>query len=78
MRRAPGAIIGRALTTGLLAALVLPIGAALLALAVAHLAGGCGPGSSGGCEMGAAGVWLYALLPSFVLGIGYSLFRTLR
>lgn len=73
-----GGIALRAMGMGLGVMMVLPIILALGALALGHLAGGCGPGSSGGCEMGAAGLWLYALVPSFALGAGWSVFRDLR
>lgn len=68
-------LIGRALKWGLLGLVFIPILAALVALAVGHLAGACGSGSSGGCEMGAAGLWLYSLVPGFLLGAGFSLVR---
>lgn len=68
----------RALGLGVVAMLALPILAALAALAVGHMAGACGPGSSGGCEMGAAGLAVYAALPAFVLGAGFSVLRDLR
>ena len=68
----------RALAFGLGAMIVLPLTLALGALALGHLAGDCGPGSSGGCEMGAAGLALYAALPSFILGAGWSVFRAVR
>ncbi|MBU4529632.1 MAG: hypothetical protein KUA43_11005 [Hoeflea sp.] len=77
-KRAIGGMVLRALSMGLGVMIVLPVVLALGALAVGHLAGGCGPGSSGGCEMGAAGLALYAAIPSFVLGAGWSVFRDLR
>jgi len=73
-----GQILRRALGYGLLAMIVLPLVAALGVLAVGHLAGDCGPGSSGGCEMGAAGVFIYALIPGFVIGAVAAVVRDLR
>ncbi|NEX45050.1 hypothetical protein [Pseudotabrizicola algicola] len=68
----------RALGFGLVAALVLPAALMFGLLGLAHLAGGCGAGSSGGCEMGAASVGLVSIVPALVLGAGISLFRDLR
>lgn len=73
-----GGIVVRALGMGVGVMIVLPVVLALGALALGHLAGGCGPGSSGGCEMGAAGLGFYAVIPSFVVGAGWSVFRDLR
>ena len=78
MKRGVLSVIGRGLGMGLAAALVVPIAAAGGVLAVSHLAGFCGAGTSGGCEMGAAGIWLYALVPAFVLGAGLSVYRDSR
>lgn len=64
-----------ALGLGLVAALVVPVVLAFAALGIAHLAGGCGAGSSGGCEMGAASLGLVAILPAFVIGVGFGLWR---
>ncbi|KGF67185.1 hypothetical protein LL06_23770 [Hoeflea sp. BAL378] len=78
---AAGRIAGmvlRALGLGLGMMVALPVVLALGALAVGHLAGDCGPGSSGGCEMGAAGLAVYAAIPSFLLGAGWSVVRDLR
>lgn len=71
-------IVLRALGFGVVMMIVLPVVASMSVLALAHLAGDCGPGSSGGCEMGAAGIGLFAIIPGFVLGAGWSLFRDLR
>ena len=68
----------RALGWGVMGALLVPIVAAFGALGISHLAGGCGPGSSGGCEMGAAALGIYAILPGFALGAGLGLWRALR
>lgn len=78
MKRGLPSLIGRASVMGLSVGFVLPLALALLALFAGHLAGACGAGSSGGCEMGAAGLFVYALAPSFLLGFGLSLFRDLR
>lgn len=73
MRALPGA-----LGSGILGAILIPLAAAFGTLGLGHLAGDCGPGSSGGCEMGAAVLGLYAIPPGFVLGAGFGLFRALR
>lgn len=70
-------IVLRALGLGVGMMIIVPVLAALGALAVGHLAGACGPGSSGGCEMGAAALGLYAVIPGFVIGAGWSVFRDL-
>lgn len=77
-RRTWPRVLARALGLGVLLMLILPVALAFGALAVAHLAGGCGAGSSGGCEMGAASLGLVALAPSFLIGAGLSLARDLR
>ena len=71
-------IAARAIGTGLMMTIVLPIIALFGVLAISHLLGGCGPGSSGGCEMGAALLGLYAIPPAFMLGVCYSVYRDLR
>jgi len=58
--------------------IALPLVAFAGVLLIGHLAGACGPGSSGGCEMGAATFALLAIIPGFVLGAGVSLLRDLR
>lgn len=68
----------RALGLGFVAAIVLPILLLIVTLAISHLAGGCGPGSSGGCEMGAAALAMLAVLPCFVIGMIVSVVRDLR
>lgn len=73
----PGILL-RALGFGVVGSIALPVITALGALAVGHLAGACGAGSSGGCEMGAALFGLYAILPGLVLGAGCSVVRDLR
>lgn len=62
-----GGLVLRAIGMGVGVMTMLPVVLALGALALGHLAGGCGPGSSGGCEMGAAGLALYGAVPSFLL-----------
>ncbi len=71
-------IIGRALGFGLVLMIVVPLVLAFGALGIGHLAGGCGAGSSGGCEMGAAGLGLYATVPGFIIGVVLSVYRDLR
>lgn len=80
-KRGGAAVAGialRAMGFGVVMMIMLPVALALGSLAVGHLAGACGPGSSGGCEMGAAGLALYAILPGFVIGAGLSVVRDLR
>lgn len=68
----------RAFGFGLLAMIMIPLVLAFGLLAVSHLAGGCGPGSSGGCEMGAASVGIFAAPFAFLAGAAFSVFRELR
>jgi len=76
-RMSVGALILRACSLGLILMLAVPVVAFLGALGVGHLAGACGPGSSGGCEMGAATLAVVAVIPGFVLGFVVSLLRDL-
>lgn len=66
-----------ALKFAILGLIVIPVVAAFGVLAIGHLAGACGPGSSGGCEMGAAGLAVHALIPGFLIGAGFSVARDL-
>jgi hypothetical protein len=60
-------MVGRAFVAGLVGLIIVPIVLALGALAIGHATGGCGPGSSGGCEMGAASLAIYAAIPAAIL-----------
>jgi hypothetical protein len=76
-----GRVIGimlRAFGFGLLAMILIPLVLAFGLLAISHLAGGCGAGSSGGCEMGAASVGIFAAPFAFVIGAAMSDFRDVR
>lgn len=77
-RGSTSGIVLRALGMGVGVMIVLPVIIVVAVLAIGHLAGDCGPGSSGGCEMGAAGLGLYSIVPGFLLGAGWSVFRDLR
>ncbi len=76
-RYAPLNLVLRAVSRGFWGMLALPLLAIFLVLGVGHLQGDCGPGSSGGCEMGAVLVALYAMIPGFLLGAAASLVRDL-
>ncbi len=71
-------IVLRALGIGILAMLVIPLVLAFTLLGLSHLVGGCGAGSSGGCEMGAAAVGLYAMPFAFFIAAVASLVRDMR
>ena len=58
--------------------IVIPLILAFGLLAISHLAGGCGAGSSGGCEMGAASVGIFAAPFAFVIGAAFSVIRSTR
>lgn len=70
-------MLWNALKFGSLALVVVPLVLALGAYGVAQLAGSCGAGSSGGCEMGAATIFMVTLIPAFVVGAGISVVRDL-
>lgn len=67
----------RAFGLGVVAAIVLPFILMFTTLWLSHKSGGCGAGSSGGCEMGAAALGFATILPSFAIGVLVSLFRDL-
>lgn len=71
-------IVLRALELGIILMIALPAAVGYGTLAIEHLKGGCGPGSSGGCEMGAAALALYTILPGFLLGVVISVGRDLK
>lgn len=73
LRALPGA-----LGWGALGGVIVPLVLAFAALGVSHLAGACGPGSSGGCEMGAASLALVAAPVTFLLGAGFGFWRSWR
>lgn len=76
-RRPAFNIVLRAIGLGLAAALVLPLVLLFVLLGTAHLAGSCGPGSSGGCEMGAGVLAIVSVIPAFVIGVCVSLYLDL-
>lgn len=71
-------IILRAVGVGLLAMIAIPLALAFGLLGISHLLGGCGAGSSGGCEMGAAMVGVYSAPFAFLAGVAMSVFRDVR
>jgi hypothetical protein len=70
-------VVLRAVALGLILMIVMPPLTALGVLAAGHLAGGCQSGTSGGCQMAAAKVGLYTIIPAYVIGVTLSLFRDL-
>lgn len=62
---------------GLLGLIVVPIVAFFGVLAIAYAAGGCGPGDSGGCEMGAASLAMASAIPGFAIFFFVTLIRGL-
>jgi len=75
--RAWAGIAGRAAWAGVLGMILLPLVAFGAVLAVGHLAGACGAGSSGGCEMGAAAMGMLAVPVGLLLGVALSVGRDL-
>lgn len=70
-------MIRRALLAGIAGFFLIPIVVALGALAVGHIAGACGAGSSGGCEMGAASLAVFSAVPGAVIGATIPIVRSL-
>lgn len=70
-------MISRALLSGLLGLLVMPVLTFLGVLGLGYAAGGCGPGDSGGCYMSAGVLAIYSVLPGFVIFAAISLARDL-
>ena len=62
---------------GLLGLIVVPIVTFFGVLSVAHLAGGCGAGDSGGCEMGSASLAMASAVPAFAIFFFVTLIRGL-
>ena len=62
---------------GLLGLIVVPIVTFFGVLALAYAAGGCGPGDSGGCEMGSASIALAIAVPAFAVFFFVTLIRGL-
>jgi len=62
---------------GLVGLIVIPIVAFFGILLIARLDGGCGPGDSGGCEMGAASIGMAVALPAFAIFFFVTLIRGL-
>lgn len=70
-------MVWNALKFGLIGLVVVPLALAFAALGIGHLTDSCGAGTSGGCEMGAASIWMILLIPCFVIGAGISVVRDL-
>jgi hypothetical protein len=64
-------LIGNALLAGIFCGIFLPIAVFVIVMIVSNLASACGPGDSGGCAMGAAGIAIAA--SPFAAGIGFAL-----
>ena len=66
-------LIGTALLAAVFAGIFLPMITFFVAMVLANLTSDCGAGSSGACEMGAAGIAIYSIpiwaLIAFALGI---------
>ena len=70
-------MVKRALLAAIAGFFLVPLAVAFGALAIAHIAGGCGAGSSGGCEMGAMTLAVFSAVPGAVICAGLSIARTL-
>ena len=73
-------LIVRAFAFGLAGLIVVPVAMFFIVLTAAHLLDpSCGtPGDSGGCEMGAAGIAIYSMLPGLALGVAFVLIQGYR
>ncbi len=63
---------------GIVGLVAMPVIAFFGVLALAYAAGGCGPGDSGGCEMGAASIGMAVAIPAFLIVFFVTLIRGLK
>ena len=70
----------RSCAFGLAGMIVVPVAVFFIVLTAAHLLDPrCGtPGDSGGCEMGAAGLAIFSMLPGLAIGVAFALFQNFR
>jgi len=70
----------RSFAFGLAGMIVVPVAMFFIVLTAAHLLDPrCGtPGDSGGCEMGAAGIAIFSMLPGLAIGIAFALIQGYR
>ena len=73
-------LIVRVFAFGLAGLIVVPVAMFFIVLTAAHLLDPrCGtPGDSGGCEMGAAGIAIYSMLPGLAIGVAFALIQGYR
>ena len=73
-------LIVRVFSFGLAGLIVVPVAMFFIVLTAAHLLDSrCGtPGDSGGCEMGAAGIAIYSMLPGLAIGVAFALIQGYR
>ncbi len=73
-------LIVRAFAFGLAGMIVAPVAMFFIVLRAAHLLDPrCGtPGDSGGCEMGAASIAIFSMLPGLGIGVAIALIQGYR
>lgn len=67
-------LIGTALMAAIFCGIFLPIVTFVLVMIVNNLASACGPGDSGGCAMGAAGIAIAAIPVGAAIGFGLGIY----
>jgi hypothetical protein len=73
-------LVVRAFAFGLAGLIVLPVAMFFIVLTAAHIFDSrCGtPGDSGGCEMGAASIAIFSMLPGLAIGVAIALVQGYR
>jgi hypothetical protein len=73
-------LVVKAFAFGLAGMIVMPVAMFFIVLTAAHIFDSrCGtPGDSGGCEMGAASIAIFSMLPGLAIGVAIALFQGYR
>lgn len=73
-------LVAKSFIFGLAAMIVTPVAVFFIVLTAAHIFDPrCGtPGDSGGCEMGAASIAIFSMLPGLAIGVAIALIQGYR
>jgi hypothetical protein len=73
-------LVVKAFAFGLAGMIVMPVAMFFIVLTAAHIFDSrCGtPGDSGGCEMGAASIAIFSMLPGLAIGVAIALIQGYR
>jgi hypothetical protein len=73
-------LVLKAFAFGLAGMIVMPVAMFFIVLTAAHIFDSrCGtPGDSGGCEMGAASIAIFSMLPGLAIGVAIALIQGYR